>query len=98
MLLVGALVVFKVSGLVQLSQRTSDVVVVTVCGKNRHFMTNVMTMVIIFPVFHQDLRLPETNWVKKEPEKWKNCYFCMKTKMADPSAPSASSHRLDFQQ
>lgn len=47
-LLVGALIVSKISGLVQLRRRTSAVVIVTVCGKHPDFMTSV---VIIFMFF-----------------------------------------------
>lgn len=63
------LIVFKISGLVQLRQRASRVVMVTVCGKHPDFMTNVVIMFIIFPLLDQDLGLLETGWVNKEPAK-----------------------------
>lgn len=69
MLSAGAAILFKISSLVQLRRRTSDVVMVTVCGKHSDFMTNVVIVFIISPLLDQGLGLPQTDRVKKEPEK-----------------------------
>lgn len=66
MLLVGALIVSKIAGLVQLRRRTSAVVIVTVCGKHPGFMTSVVMMFIFFPLL--DLILVCLRWTgSKEP-------------------------------
>lgn len=69
MLSAGAAVLFKISSLVQLRQRTSDVVMVTMCGKHSDFIADVVIVFIISPLLDQGLGLPETDRVKKEPEK-----------------------------
>lgn len=68
MLLVEALIVRKITGLVQLRRRPSAVVIVTVCGKHPDFMTSVVIMFIFFPLLDQILVC--LRWTgSEEPEK-----------------------------
>lgn len=54
-LLVGASIVFETSGLVQLRRRTGHVVMVTVPGKHPDFKANLVVMLSMFLLRHQDL-------------------------------------------